>query len=951
MKNNINKITLEDLSKIYSNMNYLTNIITVNNKRYLELLDKYQEGIYLIYLHTENYRLTIDDVKEIIIDMDITVSEFKKYSNYMIISIAGYKNESKFIKEDNLDIYNIEQLSTRLEDSSYIEELINLNETNTQDNYIDLLSHNKVAYDSVKKYLLENKKACISHPTGTGKTVLISRIIKDFKDKKVLVLSSSRYILNYFKTTNSICGKNIKLMTYKKLSLLEEDEFESLINDEISLIILDEYHRCGAKTWNKSVSRLIELSPNAYILGTSATSIRYLDNYRDMSKELFKGCVASEISLYDAIARRILPMPKYIVAIYDFAEKIKELESEIDNSNNTEIEKSILKQKIKVLEDRNNSSKYIENILSKHITNEKNFIVFCKNVEHINIMIPIVKEWFSNVFSNIPINHYELCYKHRNPQRELTRYLDNIESDTYSFNLLFTVDMLNEGIHAKKIDGVILLRPTISPNIYYQQIGRAMNAISTKSPIIFDFVNNSETIQADTLFNSIKESLRRGPVETPRDYNDEVKYIVNQIYDETEDTLNLFKEIENSLRSTWDDMYEKLERYHGIHGNIVLQKSKDKKLYEWMIYCRYKRARNELTVERINKLDKLGFIWDSDDARWEEKYETLKNFKNTFGHINVSKEYSCALFRWIERQRTAKGRDELSEYRIKKLEDLGMIWILKDHQWNLNYSEVLEIYKSLGHLEISYMSSYINSKGELIKITPKLKKWYAHQKELIRTNKIKPDRLEKLKKLGICEHLEVRNNDEIWKNNIEKLLKYKVVYGNTNVPRDYEDEELRYFVDRVRKTYCRISEKRKAELSNLGFIASESEAEWEIKFDLFKKALEENNFSYDFLNKGEFKSLKTWVKTQRNSYKEGRLSQYKTDKLNSLNFIWNMDIYKWEIKFKELKTFKDKFNKFPTEKENSKLYKWLIEQKSLYIKGTLKSERFAKLEELGYKFK
>lgn len=35
MKNNINKITLEDLSKIYSNMSYLTNIITINNKRYV----------------------------------------------------------------------------------------------------------------------------------------------------------------------------------------------------------------------------------------------------------------------------------------------------------------------------------------------------------------------------------------------------------------------------------------------------------------------------------------------------------------------------------------------------------------------------------------------------------------------------------------------------------------------------------------------------------------------------------------------------------------------------------------------------------------------------------------------------------------------------------------------------------------------------------------------------
>lgn len=36
--------------------------------------------------------------------------------------------------------------------------------------------------------------------------------------------------------------------------------------------------------------------------------------------------------------------------------------------------------------------------------------------------------------------------------------------------------MLNEGIHVDDVDGVILLRPTVSPIIYLQQIGRALSA-------------------------------------------------------------------------------------------------------------------------------------------------------------------------------------------------------------------------------------------------------------------------------------------------------------------------------------------------------------------------------------------------------------------------------------------------------------------------------------------
>lgn len=63
-----------------------------------------------------------------------------------------------------------------------------------------------------------------------------------------------------------------------------------------------------------------------------------------------------------------------------------------------------------------------------------------------------------------------------------------------------------------------------------------------------------------------------------------------------------------------------------------------------------------------------------------------------------------------------------------------------------------------------------------------------------------------------------------------------------------------------------------------------------------------------------------------------------------------MEVHAWEIKFEELKTFKNNFNRFPTYKENNTLYKWLIGQRNSYIKGTLKPERITKLEELGYNF-
>ena len=62
-------------------------------------------------------------------------------------------------------------------------------------------------------------------------------------------------------------------------------------------------------------------------------------------------------------------------------------------------------------------------------------------------------------------------------------------------HLLFSINMLNEGLHVNEVSGVVLLRPTESPNIFYQQIGRCLKAGLSYSPVIFDFVNNFRSIR------------------------------------------------------------------------------------------------------------------------------------------------------------------------------------------------------------------------------------------------------------------------------------------------------------------------------------------------------------------------------------------------------------------------------------------------------------------------
>src|SRR5699024_10680914 len=119
--------------------------------------------------------------------------------------------------------------------------------------------------------------------------------------------------------------------------------------------------------------------------------------------------------------------------------------------------------------------------------------------------------------------------------------------------LLFCIDMLNEGVHVEGISGVILFRPTVSPIIYKQQIGRALTAGTQTTPLILDVVNNFEGL------SSISGLQREMTAAVQRLYaNGEGEKIVAERFEIIEQVQNcrvLFEQLENSLSSTWDHYF------------------------------------------------------------------------------------------------------------------------------------------------------------------------------------------------------------------------------------------------------------------------------------------------------------------------------------------------------------------------------------------------------------
>ena len=399
---------------------------------------------------------------------------------------------------------------------------------------LQLFEHNQAAFDAALEMLEATGKAAVVHPTGTGKSYIGFKLCEQFSEKTICWLSPSEYIYktqlaNLKEDSDGWQPENVKFFTYAKLMLMNDSALSAIKPD---YIILDEFHRCGAEMWGEGVDRLLEMYPNAPLLGLTATAIRYLDNQRNMVNELFDGNIASEMTLGEAIVRGILNPPKYVLSVFAYQEDYKRLESRVRHTK-SKATRDQAEQYLEALRRALEKADGMDVIFDKHITDRTGkYIVFCSNIDHLREMQRNVAAWFNRIDKEPHI--YTAYSLDSATEQEFERFKQD-ESD--HLKLLFCIDMLNEGVHVENISGVILFRPTVSPIIYKQQIGRALSASKTKDPIIFDIVNNIENLYA---IGTIQQEMQVA-ISYYRSHGMD-SYIVN-------DRFELIDEVEGDIQS------------------------------------------------------------------------------------------------------------------------------------------------------------------------------------------------------------------------------------------------------------------------------------------------------------------------------------------------------------------------------------------------------------------
>ena len=651
-----------------------------------------------------------------------------------------------------------------------------------------LFEHNEKAYHAAVWMMEQYGKAAIVHPTGTGKSYIAFKLIEDNPEKVVIWLSPSEYI---FKTQLESLKRNdpdfslanVHFYTYAKLMCCTEGQLAEIAGLQPSYIILDEFHRAGAECWGESTVALLKLCPEAKLLGLTATNVRYLDNNRDMAEELFDSRVASDMTLGEAIVRGILPAPNYVTTVYQYQKTLAKYQARVDNLRTPGIQDANQKY-LDALRRALEQADGLDRVFAHHITNKcGKYIVFCASKEHMDEMVPHVPEWFAGVNPDVVV------YQAYSDDPNTDKAFSDFKTDTSNrLKLLFCIDMLNESVHVEGISGVILFRPTISPIIYKQQIGRALTAGDNTTPIILDVVNNFEGLASISgLQSEMQEAVHRLYA------NGEGDKIVTEwfeVVEQVHDCRVLFEQLQASLSSSWDHYFSEASIYYAEHGSLNIPKRYTTpaglSLGEWLTTQRRVRAGQipgNLTEQQITRLDSIGMEWGNrNDAAWERGLEEARKFREQFGNLQVPAKYKTKddypLGKWINNARKRRNDGKLTEERIRQLDQMGMIWSVFDAKWEQGYALAMNYAAKHGDLNVPV--NYTTEEGE------KLGAWILNQRTAYAKEMLSQDQIGRLEKIGIYWG---NRNDRQWNEVYGAAKRYFEANGDLDVPVAYVSPE------------------------------------------------------------------------------------------------------------------------------------------------------------------
>ena len=316
-------------------------------------------------------------------------------------------------------------------------------------------------------------RALVVAAAGSGKTYLAAFDALNFNPKRLLYIVHEGSILKKsLETFVDVFGNNVTYGIFSGESKEMDADFvfatnitmckslELFSKNEFDYIIIDECHHATAETYKK----IIGYFEPEFLLGLTATPER-MDN-QDVFDLLDKN-VPYELRLRDAIINDLVVPFKY----FGIRDQL------VDYGLTKSEERKMIAQ----LASEEHADFISAQIEAHRGKGKLKALAFCRNITHARMMCEALGERYKTAYLT-----------GRNDIGERIRAYNDLQSDDAELEILFTVDILNEGVDIPGVNMVLFLRPTESSTIFIQQLGRGLRKYDNKSYVtVLDFIGNS----------------------------------------------------------------------------------------------------------------------------------------------------------------------------------------------------------------------------------------------------------------------------------------------------------------------------------------------------------------------------------------------------------------------------------------------------------------------------
>lgn len=364
--------------------------------------------------------------------------------------------------------------------------------------------------ENIEKLRAEGEqKALLISATGTGKTYASAFALRDIDPPRALFIvhreQIARQAMKSFKTvfqgtkTFGLLSGNVDEsdadFVFATMQMMAKENIQSRFKkDEFHTIVIDEAHRTGAESYHK----IMDYFEPDFWLGMTASPDRR-DGF-DVYK-LFDHNIACEIRLQQALEDNLL-CPFHYFGITDI-----EFENDADYEKGFKAFSRLLStRRVDFVEEQINYYGFSG-------TRAKG-LVFCSSIRE---AAALSEEFNKRGYRTISLSGAD---SQEIRQDAIERLAADSGPDILDY--IFTVDIFNEGVDVPEINQVIMLRPTESPIIFVQQLGRGLRkAVGKEYVVILDFIGNYTNnfmipiaLSGDRTYN--KDNVRRYVMEGER---------------------------------------------------------------------------------------------------------------------------------------------------------------------------------------------------------------------------------------------------------------------------------------------------------------------------------------------------------------------------------------------------------------------------------------------------